>query len=221
MSMIDFKQEARDQGCLHIVLKPIGEVSSHLVRSILKVLCDMAPVQLPELKSSVLFLRFLDGRDLPSWASGTNKWDQFSAHKRVHGFLGVGQCQEATDWTHTLQKYKEARKAHLSHLCASKCLIYGPKEELEACQTESNRDGVMMVPCSADIWDAGPQDVEAGMLEAAATELARTIFFSLKTSMEIYLKVLDDPGRADNIASIRLRAPLESKDQHVEEPEQK
>lgn len=221
MSMIDFKQEARDQGCLHIVVKSIGEDSS-LLGSVLKVLREMAPIQLPELKSSVLFLRFLDGRDLPSWTSGANKWDQFSAHKAVHGLLAVGHCQEVTHWTAAVQKYKEARKAYVPYVCGSKCLVYGPKEVLEPCQGEPSRDGPVLVHCAAESWDITPSDIQSGALEAAVTDLARTIFFSVKTRMESYLLVLEEPGRMDSITtSMRLRAPLESKDQTEEELDQK
>jgi len=217
MSMIDFRQEARDRGCLHIVLKPIG-VNGTLVKNVLKVLCDMAPVQLAELKSSVLFLRFLDGRDLPGWAIGSSKWDQFSAHKTVHGLLAVGHCLETSEWAPVVQKYKEARKAYLPNLCASKCLIYGPKEGLEPCQSESSREGAVLVPCSVKSCEVGSLEVQPQMLESAATDLARTIFISLKTRMESFLKVLEDPSRVEGItSSMRLRAPMEAKEQLEEE----
>ena len=219
MSLIDFRQEARDQGCLHIVLKPIGqEVNGTLVNNALKVLCNMAPVQLTELKSSVLFLRFLDGRDLPGWATGSSKWEQFSAHKTVHGLLAIGHCVETGEWAPTVQKYKEVRKAYLPNLCASKCLVYGPKDRLEPCQSESGRDGAVLVPCSVAPWEVGSEEVQPQVLESIATDLARTIFISLKTRMESFLKVLEDPGRAEGItSSMRLRAPVEPKDQLEEE----
>lgn len=222
--MIDFKQEARDQGCLHIAVRPVGEISTPLVQAVMKLLRVMPPVQLAELKGSVLFLRFLDGEDLPCWAAGTNKgakWDQFSAHKTVHGLLGVGQCQDAEDVINTLQLYRENCKLHQPQLYGSRCILYGPKKELEPCVAEPSKDGVVLVQyLAADIADAGPEDVQGNVVETVVEELTRSIFYSLKARMEPFQKVLEEPNRIDPLATIRLRAPME-KDQWDEELEQR
>lgn len=220
--MIDYKQEARDQGCLHIAVKPVGEISRPLVQNVMKLLQNMPPVQLAELKGSVLFLRFLDGENLPCWATGASKgpkWDQFSAHKTVHGFLGLGLCQNAVDVASTLQSYRENYKLLQPQLCAHRCILYGPEKELEHCISETTKDGVMLIQCS--IADAGPQDVQGPMVETVVEELVRSILYSLKARMEPFQKVLEEPNRIDPLSIIRLRAPMETMDQLDEELEQR
>lgn len=212
MSMVDFNQEARDQGCLHIALKPLGGASKALFKVIGKVLRSMPPVQLPEPKGTVLFLRFLDGDQLPCWAAGEGtkvrvRWDEFSAHKSVLGLLCVAQCQDSDDLDNIRTGYKDSCKAHKDSLCGSRCIIYGPRKNLSP-DTEL-KDGIVHIDCTLDELDILVNDVKPPIVEKIATELAQSIFMGLRARMENCLKVVGDPGRTD---LPYLRAPVDSAD---------
>lgn len=222
MSTLDFKQEARDQGCLHIGVNPVRERSLPLLKRFLKLLRNMLPVQLAELKGNVLFLRFLDGQTLACWGAGAKKgsmWDQLSVHKAVHGFLGVGQCRSAVDVTNALQCYRDSCRSHQPRLYGSRCILYGPKE-LELCVAKSSKDGVVLVECSTeDMTDAGPQDLQGNVVERVVEELARSILYNLKARMDSFQRILDEPNRSDT--AIKFRAPVEPKDHWDDEVEQR
>lgn len=219
--MVDFSQEARDQGCLHIVLKGLGGGSTALVNTVGKVLRNMLPVQLQEPKGTVLFLRFLDGGKLPCWAAvegtgGRARWDQFSAHKCVVGLLCVAQCHGADDLGSIRTAYGDSCKAHQPGLCGSKCIIYGPRKNLESVEL---KDGFVHIDSKLDELDIIPEDVKPSIVEKIASDLAQFIFSALRPKVENFLKVINDPVRADPLP--HLKAPMESKELAEEESEQR
>ena len=224
MATVDFSQEARCQGCLHIALKSIGDGSGALVKAVGRVLRDMPPVQLPESKGTVLFLRFVDGDELPCWAvsggGGTGgkvrRWDQFSAYKSLLGLLCVAQCHDVDDLDNIRAGYKDCIKAHQHALCSSRCLVYGPKKNFERC-TEL-KDGMVHVDCTVDELDVLPEDIQPPTVERVAGELAQGIFIKLRAKMEECQRVIGDPSRVE---LPHLKTPMECKEQSEEEAEQR
>lgn len=224
MSLIDFNQEARDQGCLHIVLKPVGGLDANsqpLVTAVGKVLRDMPPVQLSEPKGTVLFLRFMNGDQLPCWAAGGGeakaRWDLFSAHKSVYGLLCVAQCQDADELDNIRAGYKTACSAHQQSLCGSRCIVYGPKKNLEECIDP--KDGFVYIDSIVDELDVLPEDTKPHIVEKVATDLAQSIFSTLRGEAESHQKILGDSSRSlDSLP--HLRAPMETAAAEVE-PEQR
>ena len=218
--MIDFKQEARDQGCLHIAVKTVGERRLPFVQGILNLLYNMPPVQLAELKGCVLFLRFLDESNLPCWVSCAKKgssWEQLSAHKAVHGLLGVGHCQSPVDVVNAIQSYRDNCKLFQSQLCASKCILYVSKKGLHLCAADSNKDGVIMLEDLADdMTKTGPQDLNGSMVEMVVKELVRFILHNLKSRMDSLQKILVEPNRSDS-STIKVRVPMEVTDEELEQ----
>lgn len=222
MSMIDFKQEARDQGCLHIALKPVGGEDTGnraLVSAVGEVLRNMPPVQMAEPKGTVLFLRFIDGDQLPSWAAGGGakaKWEQFSAHKSVLGLLCVAQCHDADELDNIRAGYKDACSLHQHGLCGSKCIVYGLKKNLEACIDP--KDGFVYIDSMVDELDVLPEDTKPQMVEKVATDLAQSIFSTLKGRMESRLRIVGDSSRGvDSLP--HLRAPMEAQPRETSEDE--
>ena len=214
MSSVDFNQEARDQGCLHVAVKSVGEKNKALVRAVSKVLHNMPPVQLPEPKGTVLFLRFIDGDRLPCWAASKARWEQYSAHKNVLGLLCVAQCHDADDVVNIRLGYKDICKNLQPGLCGSKCLMYGPEK---ACI--DMKHGMIRIGSTVDELDILSEDINPPAVEKVATELAQGIFFTLRSRMESVQKVVGDPGRTDPIK--HLKAPMEKemerRDEEVEQ----
>ena len=213
MSLIDFNQEARDQGCLHIALKPVGGTvngNKSLVSAVGEVLRAMPPVQIPEPKGTVLFLRFIDGEKLPNWASNkgaTSRWEQFSAHKSVLGLLCIAQCHDADDLDNIRAGYKSACSAHQRGLCGSKCIVYGSKKNLEACMDP--KDGFVYIDSVVDELDVLPEDTKPHLVEKLATELAQSIFSTLRSRMETRLKIVMESSRGVDPLPL-LKAPVEA-----------
>lgn len=212
--MVDFSQEARDQGCLHVAVKSVGTANNALVRAVSKVLRDMPPIQLPDPKGTVLFLRFIDGEELPCWATGKAKWEQYSAHKNVLGLLCVSQCHDADDMDNIKAGYKDSCTAQGSGLCSSRCLIYGPKKSCT-----DLKHGMVHVGCTVDELDILLEDIKPPVVEKVASELAQDIFFTLRSRMEDVQKVVEDPGRTDPLK--HLKAPMEEMESWEEEAEQR
>ena len=217
MSMVDFNQEAKDPGCLHIALTTLGGGSNGLLKAVSKVVRQMAPVQLSEPKGTVLFLRFLDGEQLPCWAAGRGtkvrvRWDQYSAHKSVLGLLCVAHCQGPEDLETIRTAYKELRETHKDGLCSWRCLIYGPRKRLPP-DTEL-RDGMIHIDSLLDELDVHVDDIRPLIVEKVASELAQSIFKSLKTRMEECYRVVNDPSRTDPLPL--LRAPVDTSDDESE-----
>lgn len=212
MSMVDFSQEARDQGCLHIAVKSVGATNRALVQAVSKVLYDMPPVQLPELKGTVLFLRFIDGDKLPCWAAGKARWEQYSAHKNVLGLLCVAQCHDADDLDNIRAGYKESCKAHQPGLCIARCLVYGSKKSCTVL-----KDGLVHIDCTVDELDVLSEDIKPPSVEKVATELAHGIFFALRSRMDNVQKVVGDPGRTDPLKHLMAPMEVESREEDVEQ----
>lgn len=203
MFKVDFSQEARDQGCLHVAVKSLGETSKALVRAVSKVLRDMPPVQLPDPKGTVLFLRFIDGDELPCWATSKARWEQYSAHKNVLGLLCVAQCHDADEVVNIRLGYKDVCKTLQPGLCSSKCLVYGPEK---SCM--DMKQGMIHIGGAVDELDVLPEDINPPAVEKVASELAQSIFFTLRSRMESVQKVVGDTGtRTDQIK--HLKAPME------------
>lgn len=218
MSTVDFSQEARDQGCLHIAVKSVGATNSALVQAVGRVLRDMPPVQLPEPKGTVLFLRFIDGDELPCWAGGKARWEDYSAHKNVLGLLCVAQCHDADDLDNIRAGYRDSCKAHQPGLCSSKCLMYGSRRSCTGLKDGILKDGLVHIDCTVDELDILPEDINPPVVEKVANELAQSIFFALRSRMEGIQRLVGDPGRTDPIK--HLKAPMEM-DQGEDEIEQR
>lgn len=209
MSTVDFSQEARHQGCMHIALNAIGETSNTLFATIEELLQGMPPLQLSEPKGTVLFLRFLNGTELPCWAgSGARKWDQFSAHKSVLGLLCVAQCYDADELDNIRSGFKERIKSHKPGLCASKCIIYGSKKNLES--YIDPKEDLILIDCAADSADVAAEDVQASVVEEIVSELSISIFTSLRSRIASNQKLIDDPSRTDPLP--HFQAPVETKE---------
>ncbi len=201
-SKVDFRQEARDQGCLHVALESVGETSGALLRAVGKVLRDMPPFQLPEPKDTVLFLRFIDGGELPCWA-GSTKWGDYSAHKNVLGLLCVAQCHDSDDLDNIRAGYRESRhKALKRGLCDSRCLVYGPKK---SCM--DLKDGMVHIDATVDELDILAEDTRPAAVEKVAGDLAQAIYNALKPQTEKVYKEVLDPARTEPIR--HLKAPME------------
>lgn len=212
MSMVDFSQEARDQGRLHIAVKSVGATNTALVQAVSRVLLDMPPVQLPEPKGTVLFLRFIDGDELPCWAAGKVKWEQYSAHKNVLGLLCVAQCHDADDLDKIRASYKESCKTHQPGLCSGRCLVYGSKKSCT-----DLRDGMVHIDCTVDELDVLSEDIKPPAVEKMATELAQDIFFTLRSRMDNLQKVVGDPGRTDPLKHLMAPMELDLREDEVEQ----
>lgn len=222
--MVDFSQEAKDQGSLHIAVRSVGKSSKALSRAVRKVVNDMQPVQLAEPKGTVFFMRFHDGEKLPCWAVSTTggtvrrtKWDQFSAHKSLHGILCVARCQDSEELESIRAGYQDICKAHQHALFSSKCIVYGHKKDLESCT--DLKDGLVYVDCAIEELDVLPEDVQPFVVEKVACELVQSVFTKLKSRTENYLKLVEDPGRTDPLP--QLWAPMETKETSEDEVEQR
>jgi len=211
---MDFSQDARDQGCLHIALKGLGEGSGALAGTVGKVLRNMAPVQLQEPKGTVLFLRFIDEDKLPSWAStiadgasapGRSRWEQFSAHKDVLGLLCVAQCLDAEDLKWVRGAYKDSCEARGVGLCASRCIVYGHKKSWSS--AAEVKDGLVYVEATLDELDIISEDVKPPVIERVANDLAQSIFRALKSKADELFRIVSDTSRADVLR--HLKAPME------------
>ena len=213
--MVDFKQEARDQACLHIALKALGP-SKVFCCAVAKFLHSLPPIQLTEAKGTVIFLRFLDGDDLPCWAgsSGGVRWDEFSAHKSVLGLLCIAVCHHADDFADIKAGYKEICKTHSRWPCASKCIVYGSMKNLESCI--KSVDGFVHINYTADEKNTILDDIQPQKVEAIINELVYSILRSLKSKMDMCMRLI---GGTDSLP--HLKAPMETKETSEEDSEQR
>ncbi len=191
MSLVDFSQDAQDQGCIHIIVEALSEASSVLCKNVLDYLCKLPPLQL---KGTVLFLRFLDARNLPTWATDNPKckWDEFSAHKQVLGVLAISKCSDTDDLDNAKAGFgKVCAKLKSTH-CNTKCVIYGPKKYLE--QHVDSAKGYHLIDCGLDQEDC---DVHRKDLEETVNDFAGLINVSLREMIE----------QEENILFNRLELP--------------
>ena len=204
MSLLDFKQEAHYQGCLHIAVAPLDEVNSSLYVAVCERLCSLPPVQL---SGTVLFLRFIRASEVPPWSGKGPKWDEFSAHKQILGVLGVAQCTDVDDLTNAKASLKAATTAFKPNVCEAKCVVYGPKKYLESAAEAGSGLYVINSTVEQDAYDAN--DVCGWELEELVKCLAQDICSKLNTRINSVEKMLNQTGRSDSLPL--LKSPFESK----------
>ena len=206
MSLIDFKQEAQYQGCLHIAVTSFDELNSSLYGAVYDRLCSLPPVQL---SGTVLFLRFIEARELPQWATGRQgpKWDEFSAHKQIVGLLGITQCSDVDDLTNAKASLRATAAEHKPNLLEARCLVYGPKKQLE-----TDKDlgaGLCLVNCPAERDEYKAEDVSTSELEEAVKVFVQDIYNRLNGKISMIEKMLNLTGRSEVIT---LKSPFESRE---------
>ena len=209
MSIVEFQQEARYQGCLHIALKPLGEVSGSLFSTVVTVLQGLPPIQLPEPKGTVLFLRFMDDENLPGWAVTENagrRWNLFTAHKSVVGLLCISHCHDEDELANIKAGYKNACTAHSPRPFGSKCIVYGKKKTMKSFMGGPVSAGEELVYIDQGVGEEGEevttQDIHVHRLEELVNELVHSIFSKLNSRKKDCQRLFDE-GRLD------LKAPVE------------
>lgn len=204
-SLLDFKQEAQYQGCLHIAVAALYEVDSSLYVAVCERLCSLPPVQL---SGTVLFLRFVKADELPPWAGKGHKWDEFSAHKRIVGLLGIAQCSDMDELTNAKASMKAATAAYKPSLCEAKCLVYGPKKHLEQCVDTGTGMCLMTAPKEQDAYVA--DDVCGYELEEVVKGFAQDICSRLNTRISQLEKIVNQTGRSEPLPL--LKSPFETRE---------
>lgn len=214
MSLIDFTQDAQDQGCMHIVVAALSdkEARTPFDKDVLDCLCKLPPIQLAEPKGTVLFLRFLDAQNLPKWASDGPKWDEFSAHKQVLGVLVVCQCLDTDDLDNAKAGFGKACAKFKSTFCdTNKCIIYGPKKHLE--QYVDPRKGYCLIDCNLDQEQC---TVCREDLEEIVTDFALSIYVTLKSKIGQIEK-----GMTNRLEQLKaLKSPCEQREPGSHEDDQ-
>lgn len=211
-SLLDFRQEAQYHGCLHIAVTAIDKVDSSLYVAVYERLCSLPPVQLG---GTVLFLRFVRAGELPPWAKKGHKWDEFSAHKRIVGLLGIAQCSDLDELTNAKASMREATAAYKSNLCEARCLAYGPKMNLESCTEVGSGLCLMNAPEEQDAYVV--DDVCGSELEEVVKALAQDICSKLTAKINQLEKILNQPGRSDSLP--QLKSPFETREGGMQEEE--
>ncbi len=212
-SLIDFKQEAQHQGCLHIAVTVLDELGSSFFTAVYECLCNLPPVQL---SGTVLFLRFVKApEELPAWATGTtmkgHKWDEFEAHKQIVGLLGVSQCSDVDELTNAKASFRAAAAGYKPNLLESRCLIYGPKQ-LETCKDLGAGLCLMNCPVERDMYKA--EDVNVVELEEVVRGFAQDIYNRLNGKIGMIEKTLSLTGRSE---VLMLKSPFESREVGLQE----
>jgi len=203
MSLIDFTQKARHQGCLHIVVKNLTEEQDVFYEKVLHALQKLPPIQLTEPKGHVLFPRFLDSGQLPSWASNGHKWNEFSPYKQLLGVLCICKCNDLDDFANSMAGFKSYSSQCKSDLCDSRCIIYGPKSELEGAITEDRRAfHIIDSGCDED----SSEDINLSSLSESVVEFAIGIRSKIQSRIASLEKSVTVPKL--------LRSPFESKEFH-------
>ena len=212
MSLIDFKQEAQYQGCLHIAVTAFDEINSSLYAAVFDRLCSLPPVQL---SGTVLFVRFIEARELPPWANTGKgpKWDEFSAHKQIVGLLGITQCSDVDDLTNAKASLRAAAAEHKPNLLESRCLAYGPKKQLEACRGDLGA-GLCLMNCPVERDAYKAEDVGALELEEVVKGFVQDICNRLNGKISMIEKMLNLTGRSEVIT---LKSPFESREAGMQE----
>ncbi len=215
MSLIDFNEEARNQGSLHVAVMDLGGADSKSFFNVfLQALSKLPPIQLKEPKGSLLFLRFLSYENLPVWATEGPNWSEFNPHKQIMGVLGVGRCHDLDNLDNTASGFKIYCGGFERRIYGSRCIMYGRKSELEGGNVESDRQYCLI--------DAEPSsdDVKLQFVSEVVTELALTMHASLKSRVS---QLEDSLSRASVAPLPLLHSPLESKEyfRPDDEPEQR
>ena len=212
-SLIDFKQEAQYQGCLHIAVTALDELNSSFYASVYDRLCNLPPVQL---SGTVLFLRFIKApEELPAWATGARgpKWDEFQAHKQIVGLLVVTRCSDADELTNAKASHRAAAAEYKPNLLESRCLAYGPKKQLEACSKDLGAGLCLMnCPVERDVYKV--EDVGVVELEEVVRGIAQDIYNRLNGKIGMIEKTLSLTGRSE---VLMLKSPFESREVGLQE----
>ena len=218
MSHVDFSQDAKDHGCIHIAVEPLGETSGPIFAATLDILQNMTAIHLTtDLKgNTVLFLRFLS--TLPRWATDDVKWGDLAAYKQVLGVLAITQCHDIDDVANIQAGFKQnCHKFHRT-LCNSRCIVYGPKKVLEDCIDP--KKGFHLIDCSLDHEAFTKVDINVQGLEEIVTDFVRSIHITLKSQIGEFSKQVGSLGRAPDQVKL-LRTPFDlsvAKDRAETEP---
>ena len=213
MSSVDFKQEAKHHGFIHIAVKDLGEEPGSFFGNVLKALAELPPIQLVEPKGTVLFLRFLNSLELPPWALGGLKWSDFCAHKQILGVLGVSKCYDLDDLDNVLAGFKLYTANFKSSLCQSRCFIYGSKTELEGGNIDPKK-GHRLIDCNT--VNRTTDGIKSDVLTKEINDFARSIYDTLINEISDLEKCLEIGGSPVKF----LRSPFESKDASRSEDDQ-
>ena len=209
MSLIDFNQEAKDQGCLHIAVIALGDASAALFQAVMKELSLLPPIQLVEPKGTVLFLRFLNSVELPSWALVGPKWNEFSAHKQILGVLGISQCLDVDDLDNVMAGFKSYCAKFKSSLCDSRCIVYGSRTEMR--QHLDPRKGYRLVDLNSEQESYTSGDINVDDIQEIVTDFALAIYITLKSRIvQLEKNISSALGRSESVKL--LKSPFESKE---------
>ena len=208
-SLIDFKQEAQYQGCLHIAVTALDEFNSSFYTAVYERICKLTPIQL---SGTVLFLRFVKApEELPAWATGP-KWDEFEAHKQIVGLLGVAQCSDVDELTNAKASLRAATAGYKPNLLEARGLVYGPKKQLEACRDLGAGLCVMNCPVERDVYKV--EDISVVELEEVVRAFAQDIYNRLNGKIGMIEKTLSVTGRTE---VLMLKSPFESREVGLQE----
>lgn len=209
MSLIDFNQEAKDHGCLHIVVTPLGDASSALFQTVLKELLLLPPVQLAEPKGTVLFLKFINSLELPGWALDGPKWNDFTAHKQILGVLGISQCLDVDDLDNVMAGFKTYCAKFKGALCDTRCIVYGSSNELG--QQLDPRKGYRLILLKPDLETYTSGDISVDEVQEMVTDFAFAIYITLKSRItQLENTLATSLGRSEALKI--LKSPVEVRD---------
>ena len=214
MSVIDFSQDARDHGRLHVAVFPLGDTSGPLYAAVTEALQAMSPIILAEPKGTVIFLRFLS--PLPKWSRDGTHWEDFTAYKQILGVLTIAQCHDADDLLNIHSGFKAKCEQFKRTLCDSRCVVYGPKEQLQ--NSADSRKGFSLIDLGAEHDTFTSEDLSVEALEEIVSDFALSIYVTLKSRIGEFVKSYGGGGgRTDQVKL--LKTPFEFKDpDHDEVP---
>ena len=214
MSIIDFSQDARDHGCLHVAVFPLGETSGSLYGVVVDALQAMPPIVLAEPKGTVVFLRFLSS--LPKWSTDSTHWEDFTAYKQIVGVLTIAQCHDMDDLSKVQSGFKAQCDRFKRILCDSRCVIYGPKEKLQ--NYADSRKGFNFIDLDDEHENFSKENITVQALEDIVSDFALSMYVILKSRIGEFVKSYGGGGgRTDQVKL--LKTPFEFKDpDHDEVP---
>ena len=201
MSLADFSQYAEDHARLFVFVKALGETSGALYGAIVDSLLEFPPVPV---RDSLVFVR-LENR-LPRWAKeGQQRWQQFQPHKRILGFLGITQCHDAEDLEIVEAEFKKERDKFSSSVCASQCMVFGSRADLEVARVPSN---FHLVEFDNSRSFTKPEvEIDQGLLSRIVSKLVEGVLQRVQKEIEESSRRLEAGGRLD-----ALQSPLEGRE---------
>lgn len=175
MALIDSGYDCSDPGCIHIVVAPVGKKASDaLCVRVLGALRDVLPVQF---KDSVVFPRFMKCGDLPKWAEHHLRWEELSPYKQVLGELMVARCSDKGDLDEVEAALAQWNPVYKRTVCCTKCLLVGPKEQLEGL-TEEKKGLHLLGLAEGGPDEAATMDVKT--IETVVCDVARCVVDALQ-----------------------------------------